>query len=64
MGIGELPAILPAEHASFVRILPEWTLGEVSLHVLYPADRLLSRAVRAVIDAIVEPAPDELERRV
>lgn len=63
MGIGELPAILSGERASLVRVLPEWTLGEVSLHALFPADRLLSRAVRAVIDALVRRVPDELERR-
>jgi len=63
MGIGELPAILSGEIASLVRILPEWTLGEVSLHVLFPADRLLSRAVRAVIEAIVARVPENMERR-
>jgi len=63
LGIGELPAILSGEVASLVRVLPEWTLGEVSLHALFPADRLLSRAVRAVLEAIVARVPRELERR-
>jgi len=62
MGIGELPAILSGERASLVRVLPEWTLREVSLHLLYPADRLLSRAVRAVADAILARVPGEVER--
>jgi DNA-binding transcriptional LysR family regulator len=62
MGVGELPAILSAERASLVRVLPEWTLGEVALQLLFPADRLLSRAVRAVIDGIVGRVPGELRR--
>src|SRR5262249_34032735 len=43
MGIGELPAILSTERVSLVHILPEWTLGDVALQLLFPADRLLSR---------------------
>lgn len=62
MGIGELPAIFSEERASLVRILPEWALDEVSLHVLFPADRLLSRAVRVVIESILALVPGELER--
>jgi len=62
MGIGELPAILSTERTSLVRILPEWTLGDVALQLLFPADRLLSRAVRAVIDGIVARVPGELRR--
>jgi DNA-binding transcriptional LysR family regulator len=62
MGIGELPAILSTERASLVRILPEWTLGDVALQLLFPADRLLSRAVRAVIDGIVARVPGQLRR--
>ncbi len=64
MGIGELPALLSGERASLVRVLPEWTLGQVSLHLLFPADRLLSRAVRAVVDAVVSRVPLEVARSV
>ncbi len=63
MGIGELPAIVAGGLAPLVRILPDWTLGEVPLHVLFPADRLLSRAVRAVIEALVAHVPGEMGRR-
>jgi DNA-binding transcriptional LysR family regulator len=52
MGITELPAILWEPHASLVRILPKWALGDVTLNLLFASDRLLSRAVRAVIDAM------------
>jgi hypothetical protein len=45
-----------------VHILPEWTLGEVALQLLFPADRLLSRAERGVIDGIVARVPGELRR--
>jgi DNA-binding transcriptional LysR family regulator len=62
MGIGELPAVLAGERASLVRILPQWTLREVPLHLIFPADRLLSRAVRAVIDGIVAQVPGEVRR--
>ncbi len=63
LGIGGLPAILVAEHLSLVRVLPAWTRGEVELRLLYPADRLLSRAVRAVVDTVVEVVPPLLVGR-
>jgi DNA-binding transcriptional LysR family regulator len=50
-GIAELPAILYEQRAPLVRILPKWTLGDVTLKLLFASDRLLSKAVRAVIDA-------------
>jgi DNA-binding transcriptional LysR family regulator len=65
MGIAEIPAILLGEQrASLVRILPKWTLGEVTLSLLFASDRLLSRAVRAVIDAIMGTVPEQARKAV
>lgn len=64
MGIAELPAILCAQRAGLVRILPQWTLGEVPLHLLYAADRLLPRTVRVAIDAILATVPESLRSAV
>jgi DNA-binding transcriptional LysR family regulator len=59
MGIAELPAILYDQRASLVRILPKWTLDDVTLKLLFASDRLLSKAVRAVIDAIMATVPQQ-----
>jgi len=65
MGIAELPAILLAEQrASLVRILPKWTLGDVTLNLLFASDRLLSRAVRVVIDGIMGVVPEQARKAV
>ena len=64
MGIAELPAILCEQHTSLVRILPKWTLGDVTLNLLYASDRLLSRAVRAVIGAIMATVPAQARKVV
>lgn len=60
MGITELPAILCEQRAGLVRILPEWTLGEATLNLLYAADRLLPRTARVVIEAILATVPDRI----
>ena len=59
-----MPAILCQERASFVRILPKWTLGDVTLNLLFASDRLLSRAVRVVIDAIMATVPELAHKAV
>jgi len=64
MGIAELPAILCEQRASLVRILPKWTLGDITLNLLFASDRLLSRAVRAVIDAIMATVPEQARKAV
>jgi DNA-binding transcriptional LysR family regulator len=64
MGIAELPTFLWEPRASLVRILPKWTLGEVTLNLLFASDRLLSRAVRAVIDAIMATVPPLLSAAI
>jgi len=64
MGIAELPAILHGQRAPLVRILPKWTLGDVTLKLLFASDRLLSKAVRAVIDAIMATVPEQARRAV
>jgi len=64
MGIAELPAILGVERASLVRILPKWTLGDITLNLLFASDRLLSRAVRTVIDAIMATVPKQARQAV
>jgi DNA-binding transcriptional LysR family regulator len=37
-----------------VRVLPEWTLQEQKLHVIYPSRQGLTLAARALIDFIVD----------
>jgi DNA-binding transcriptional LysR family regulator len=64
MGIAELPAILHDQRTPLVRILPRWTLGDVTLRLLFASDRLLSKAVRAVIDAIMSIVPDQARKAV
>jgi DNA-binding transcriptional LysR family regulator len=64
MGIAELPAILYEQRPPLVRILPKWTLGDVTLNLLYASDRLLSRAVRTVIDAIMATVPAQMRKAV
>jgi DNA-binding transcriptional LysR family regulator len=59
-----MPAILHDHHASLVRVLPKWTLGDVTLNLLFRSDRLLSRAVRAVIDAVSATVPDQARKAV
>ena len=57
-------AILGEQRSSLVRILPKWTLGDVTLNLLFASDRLLSRAVRAVIDAIMATVPEQARKAV
>jgi DNA-binding transcriptional LysR family regulator len=64
MGIAELPAILYEQRASLVRILPKWALHDITLKLLFASDRLLSKAVRAVIDAIMAMVPEQARKAV
>jgi DNA-binding transcriptional LysR family regulator len=64
MGIAELPAILHEARAPLVRVLPKWTLGDVTLKLLFASDRLLSKAVRAVIDAIMATVPAQARKAI
>jgi DNA-binding transcriptional LysR family regulator len=64
MGIAELPAILYEQSAPLVRILPKWTVGDVTLKLLFASDRLLSKAVRAVIDAVVAMVPAQARKAI
>lgn len=60
MGITELPAILCRQRGGLVRVLPQWILGEVTLNLLFAADRLLPRSVRVVIDAIAATVSEHI----
>jgi DNA-binding transcriptional LysR family regulator len=64
MGIAELPAILYEQSAPLVRILPKWTVGDVTLKLLFASDRLLSKAVRAVIDAVMAMVPAQARKAI
>ena len=55
MGIAELPAILCEQHTSLVRILPKWTLGDVTLIPDSPA------ALPATVDRVLEWAAGAIE---
>jgi hypothetical protein len=43
-----------------VRVLPEWTLPEQKLHVIYPSRQGLTLAARTLIDLIVDHVRTEL----
>lgn len=57
MGIAEVPVFLRSANAGLVPVLPTWTLGEVSLHLLFASDRMLSQTVRVVLDAVAISVP-------
>jgi DNA-binding transcriptional LysR family regulator len=42
------------EEGRLVRVLPEWTLQEQQLHVIYPSRQGLTLAARTLIDFIVD----------
>jgi len=47
-----------------VRILPKWTLGDITLKLPFASDRLLSKAVRAVVDGIMATVPDQARKAI
>lgn len=63
MGIAEVPAFLQRGNTDLVRVLPTWTLGEVSLRLLFASDRMLSKTVRTVLDAIATSVPSRLSAK-
>lgn len=63
LGIAEVPAFLQRGSADLVRVLPTWTLGEVSLRLLFASDRMLSKTVRTVLDAIATSVPSRLSAK-
>lgn len=63
MGIAEVPAFLQRGNTDLVRVLPTWTLGEVSLRLLFASDRMLSKTVRTVLDAIATSVPSHLSAK-
>lgn len=57
MGVIALPAYMVATHVqqgALVRILPQWRLDPMALHVAYPENRHISAKLRVFIDWIVE----------
>jgi DNA-binding transcriptional LysR family regulator len=56
-GIAMLPALLAADDVrdgQLIRLLPEYDLGEVAIHAIYPASRHLSVKVRSFLDFLVK----------
>jgi DNA-binding transcriptional LysR family regulator len=54
-GIGVLPAFHAKDSVasgSLLRLLPDWSIGRVDVHALYPSHRSLSAKVRVFIDAL------------
>lgn len=54
-GVGWLPDFHAADavaDGSLIRLLPNWTSGQVDAHALYPSHRSLSAKVRVFIDAL------------
>lgn len=60
MGIAKVPPFLYTPGPDLVRVLPGWTLTKVTMSLLFAADRMLSRPVRAVLDAILSTMPRSL----
>lgn len=57
VGIGQVPVILaPAELASggLVRVLPEWSMPEADISLVYLAGRALAPRVRIFVDFVLE----------
>ena len=58
-GLSILPGYLVADHIGagrLVRILPEWTLPEGGIHVVYPAARFRPPKVTAFVTMLVQAA--------
>lgn len=56
-GIVMLPVVLAADDVrdgQLIRLLPEYDLGEIAIHAVYPASRHLSVKVRSFLDFVVE----------
>jgi DNA-binding transcriptional LysR family regulator len=56
-GIAMLPVVLAADDVRdghLIRLLPEYDLGEVAIHAVYPASRHLSVKVRSFLDFLVQ----------
>ena len=61
-GICQLPAFIVGEMlraGDLVRVLPEWSAGEVPLHAVYPDNRLIAERVRAFVSFIARKAKGE-----
>ncbi|CAN5904189.1 LysR family transcriptional regulator [soil metagenome] len=59
-GIAVVPAFLCAHDLAagrLVRVLPSWSSGEVSIHLVYPSHRHLPARVRTFVDLVVERLP-------
>jgi DNA-binding transcriptional LysR family regulator len=58
-GIALLPDFIvadPLRAGALVPVLPGWSGPELSIHALYPRTRRLSRASRALMDALARAA--------
>ncbi len=56
-GIGQTPAILVRRELSggeLVRVLPDWTMPEADISIIYPAGRTLAPRVRAFVDFLCD----------
>jgi DNA-binding transcriptional LysR family regulator len=54
VGLPQLLIRSDLEEGRLVRVLPDWTLQEQKLHVIYPSRQGLTLAARALIDFIVD----------
>jgi len=60
LGVGVLPLLIAAEHATAGRLVPvmsEWRVPPSPVHAVYPSTRYLSPKVRAFIDLAVAQFP-------
>jgi DNA-binding transcriptional LysR family regulator len=60
LGVGAVPAIMfedPVFSSALVPVLPEHTLGEVTLYVVYVSRKYVPLKIRTFVDFILEAVP-------
>jgi LysR family transcriptional activator of dmlA len=65
VGIGQIPVILARTaiaKGELVQLLPEWTMPEADISIIYPPGRALPPRVRAFVDFVCEALANEGSR--
>jgi DNA-binding transcriptional LysR family regulator len=61
LGFAVLPAFLCATdiaNGTLVRVLEDWSAGDITIHLVYPSHRHLAARVRAFVDLVIERLPE------
>ena len=57
VGIGQIPVILAREELAkgeLIQVLPDWSMPETDISIIYPAGRALPPPVRAFVDFLCQ----------